>query len=43
MYENLLGHVNSCVYYAHQARKIYHVLPYSVDFKTPRAGSFEIH
>ena len=31
------GHalVNNCVYYAHQTREIYQVLPYSVDFKAP--------
>ena len=29
--------VNICVYYARQTREIYHVLPYSVDFKVPRA------
>ena len=34
--ENWLGLVNSCIYCAHQTRKIYQVLPYSVDFKTPR-------
>ena len=33
--ENLLGLVNSYVYYARQARGIYQVLPYSVDFKAP--------
>ena len=30
--ENCLGLVYSCIYYAHQAREIYQVLPYSVDF-----------
>ena len=30
--ENLLGLVNNYVYYAHQTRKIYIVLPDSVDF-----------
>ena len=33
--ENWLGLVNSCVYYAHQTREIYQVLPYSMDFKAP--------
>ena len=33
--ENWLGFVNSCIYYARQTHKIYHVLPYSVDFKAP--------
>ena len=33
--ENWLGLVNSCIYYARQTRDIYHVLPYSVDFKAP--------
>ena len=28
--------VNSCIYYAHQTRESYHVLPYSVDFKVSR-------
>ena len=36
--ENLLGIVNSCVYYARQIRDIYQVLPYSVDFKASRAA-----
>ena len=31
--ENWLGFVNSCDYYTCQTRKIYQVLPYSVDFK----------
>ena len=31
--ENCLRTVNSYVYYAHQTREIYQVLPYSVDFK----------
>ena len=39
--ENWLGVVNSCVYPAHQTRKIYHVLPYSVNVKA--SGSFEFH
>ena len=33
--ENWLGLVYSCVYYARYTRKIYQVLPYSVDFKPP--------
>ena len=28
-----LGPVNNCVNYARQTRDIYHVVPYSVDFK----------
>ena len=39
--EKLIGLHHSCVCYVHQTRVIYHVLPYSVDFKVP--GSFEIH
>ena len=35
-----LSRVNSCVYYAHQIREIYHMLPYSVDFKAPSKSSF---
>ena len=31
--ENLLGLVNSCVYYVHQTREIYQALSYSADFK----------
>ena len=34
--ENWLGLVNSRVYNARQTREIYLVLPFSVDFKTPR-------
>ena len=34
--ENLLGLVNSCVYYARQIKQIYQVLPYSVDVNAPR-------
>ena len=34
-FENWLDLVNSCVYYVHQIREIYQVLPYSVDFKAP--------
>ena len=33
--ENFLGHINSCIYHAHQTREIYLALPYSVDFKAP--------
>ena len=33
--ENWLGLVNGYVYYAHQTRKIYQLLLYSVDFKAP--------
>ena len=32
-YENWLGRVNCCVYYAHQTHQIYQVLPYSEDYK----------
>ena len=31
--DNWIGLVNSCVYYAQQAREIYQVVPYSVDLK----------
>ena len=41
--ENWFGLVNSCVYFAHQTREIYQVLPYLVDTKAPIIGSFEIH
>ena len=34
--ENWLDLVHSCIYYTHQTREIYYVLPYSVDFKAPR-------
>ena len=40
-YENWLGLVNNCVYYARQCRVIYREMPYSVNFKAPR--EFEIH
>ena len=40
--ENWLGLVNSCVYYACQTCEIYHVLPYSVDFKAPGDTYFTI-
>ena len=30
-----LGLANSCVYYAHQTREVYQVLPYSVDSNAP--------
>ena len=33
--ENWCGLVNSDVYYAHQTRETYQVLPYSIDFKAP--------
>ena len=33
--ENWPGPVNSSVYYAHQTREIYQVLPHSLDFKAP--------
>ena len=33
--ENWLSLVNSCVYFAHQARENYQVLSYLVDFKAP--------
>ena len=39
--ENWLGLVLSCIYYAHQSRKIYKVLPYSVDYKA--VGGFGIY
>ena len=35
--ENWLGLVNNCVYYDRQAREIYQVLPYLVDFTSPGA------
>ena len=35
--EYWLGLVNSCVDYAWQTHEIYQILPYSVDFKAPRA------
>ena len=32
-----IGHlVNSCIYYAHWTHEIYHIMPYSMDFKAPR-------
>ena len=34
--ENWLGLVNNCIYYACQTCEICQVLPYSVDFKSPR-------
>ena len=34
-FENWLGLVKSCIYYARQTHEIYQVLPYSVDFKAP--------
>ena len=34
--ENLLGLVNSCIYYACQTCEIYQVLSYSVDFKASK-------
>ena len=33
--KNWLGFVNSCVYFTHQNRGIYQILPYSVDFEAP--------
>ena len=33
--ENWPSFVNSYIYYAHQTREIYQVLPYSLDFKAP--------
>ena len=32
-FENWLGLVNNCVYYAHQAGETYQLLPYSVGFE----------
>ena len=39
--ENWFGLLYNDIYYTHQTREIYQVLPYLVDFKAP--GSFEIH
>ena len=38
-YENWLGLVKSCIYYAYETHEIYPVLPHSMDFKAP----LEIH
>ena len=36
--ENWLSLVNSYIYYDHQSHEIYHVLPYSVDFKALKSS-----
>ena len=40
-YENWLGLVNSCVFYARHTREIYEVLHYSMDLKIP-GGALEV-
>ena len=41
--EYWLGFIDCCIYYARQTCEIYQLLPYSVDFKSPGRGRFEIH
>ena len=33
--DNLLSHVNSCIYYDHQTYEILPSLPYAVNFQAP--------